>query len=93
MPLLLHQASSRSANGDLSLTIEFVTAKEAQLSGMMQPHLLPQAKLEFRLDRAAASLGRTVQDLEDVIREFGGLNPGTLPKMAVDILSITDSTS
>jgi len=60
-----------SANGDLSLVIEFVGTEQAIIRGTMRPHLLQQAKLDFRFDATTASLGPTIQDLEDVIREFG----------------------
>ena len=40
------------------------------VSGVIQPHRLSQAALHFRLDMSEAALYQTVQEREDVFRNF-----------------------
>ena len=66
--------SFKNTGGDLSFSVEFKHSANPILSGVIQPHRLPQGVLHFRLDISQAALFRTLQELEDALREFPARN-------------------
>jgi hypothetical protein len=64
--------SFKNTGGDLSLSVEFKHPASPILSGVIQPHRLPQGVLHFRLDISQVALFRTLQELEDALQEFPG---------------------
>lgn len=59
-----------NAVGDISLSIEINGPGAAIVTGTLKPHRLRQASMILRLDIPQSALTRTVQELEDVLREF-----------------------
>ena len=66
--------SFKNTGGDLSLSVEFKNPANSILSGVIQPHRLPQGVLQFRLDIPRVALFRTLQEVEDALREFPARN-------------------
>jgi hypothetical protein len=66
--------SFKNTGGDLSFSVEFKHPANPILNGVIQPHRLPQGVLHFRLDISQAALFRTLQELEDALREFPARN-------------------
>jgi hypothetical protein len=66
--------SFKNTGGDLSLSIEFKHPEKPILSGVIQPHRLPQGVLHFRLDISRAALYRTLEELENTLQKFSTRN-------------------
>jgi hypothetical protein len=66
--------SFKNTGDDLSLSIEFKHPEKPILSGVIQPHRLPQGVLHFRLDISRAALYRTLEELENILQKFSTRN-------------------
>ena len=64
------KVSFKNTGGDLSLSIEFNDLGRAFVSGVIQPHRLPQGTLHFRIDIAQSGLTATLQELHEALRKF-----------------------